>query len=176
MIFCQNEPHGCEWHKKNQQVIKITNKLKKYILRKVSDIDAVEDIIQMTFLKAIENIHKYEEKSAMETWIFGISKNLIKEYYRKKMLQSKREEVVNLDNIDDGGCIEKIIDQRRCTETMIKAIHKMRHDEIYILKCICYDDQDYADLSEEMKVPIGTLKSKVFRIRNKLRKSCNYSM
>jgi len=157
MIFWENEPHSCERYKKNQQVLKITNKLKKYLLRKVSDIDVVEDIVQMTFLKAIENIHKYEEKSAMETWLFGISKNLIKEYYRKKRLRSEREDIIVFDPVGDGGGIEMIIDQGRRAESMIKAINKMRHDEIYILTSICYDGQDYADLSKELKIPIGTL-------------------
>ena len=88
---------------------------------------------------------------------------------------SEREDIIVFDPVGDGGGIEMIIDQGRRAESMIKAINKMRHDEIYILTSICYDGQDYADLSKELKIPIGTLKSRVFRIRNKLRQNCNFN-
>ncbi|MCX2575608.1 sigma-70 family RNA polymerase sigma factor [Pedobacter sandarakinus] len=57
--------------------------LYKYALVRVRDEDIAQDLIQDTFLAALKGVTKFEGKSSERTWLTGILKHKIVDYYRK---------------------------------------------------------------------------------------------
>ncbi len=64
-----------------------TADLYAYTLSKVENKLTAEDIVQNTFLSALESLHRFESKSVPKTWLFSILKNKIADYYRQKYKQ-----------------------------------------------------------------------------------------
>jgi RNA polymerase sigma-70 factor (ECF subfamily) len=64
-----------------------TADLYSYTLSKVENKLTAEDIVQNTFLSALESLHRFESKSGPKTWLFSILKNKIADYYRQKYKQ-----------------------------------------------------------------------------------------
>ena len=62
-----------------------TSELFRWAYHKTSDVQSAEDLVQETFLAATEEMHKFRNESQPRTWLFGILKNKIAEYYRLKM-------------------------------------------------------------------------------------------
>lgn len=60
-----------------------TKELYAWALVKTSNPTLSEDLVQETFLAAAENMERFEGKSQPKTWLFGILKNKIADYYRK---------------------------------------------------------------------------------------------
>lgn len=60
-----------------------TRDLYSWALNKTSDPQLSEDLVQDTFLAAVEKIASFKGKSHPRTWLFGILKNNIADHYRK---------------------------------------------------------------------------------------------
>lgn len=65
-----------------------TQELFVYATSKINDQQTAEDIVQNTFLAALESVDKFERKSSPKTWLFSILKHKIADYHRSKYRQS----------------------------------------------------------------------------------------
>jgi RNA polymerase sigma-70 factor (ECF subfamily) len=63
---------------------KISPKLKSYLFRITAHKEDTEDLLQETFIKASDNLHTFQKKSSLKTWIFAVATNLAKDYLRTK--------------------------------------------------------------------------------------------
>ncbi len=65
-----------------------TRDLYAYTQSKIPDKEAAEDIVQNTFLAAVESYSKFRHDSNPKTWLFAILKNKIADYLRQKYKQT----------------------------------------------------------------------------------------
>ena len=138
-------------------------------------IDA-EDVIQETFLRVFKNKHLYQSIAKFSTWIYTIAGNLAKTELRRR----RRRRVLSLsrmgsddrdydipdvfsspDRVVDGGMKEKMIRQ-----AIAELPPKFR--EVVVLRDI--QEFSYEEISQILKIPIGTVKSRVNRGRLRLQK------
>jgi len=59
-----------------------SGKLKSYILRITASVEDAEDIVQDTFIKALEKLDSFKGESSLKTWFFTIASNLAKDNLR----------------------------------------------------------------------------------------------
>ncbi len=72
----QTDPH--------QWVMKYADYLYDYCLSRVNDIELAKDLVQETFLAALEKVENFEGKSTEKTWLTSILRNKIIDIYRSK--------------------------------------------------------------------------------------------
>jgi RNA polymerase sigma-70 factor (ECF subfamily) len=129
------------------------------IYRTVGNREDAEDLQQEVFLKIFQNIKNFRFKSSFTTYIFQIVHNLcIDNVYRKKRI-FKRDisEIKNDFKIDLKGDIEKVLNS-------IEPKYRM---------CVILRDIEgfsYKEISKILKISEGTVKSRINRGREKLRK------
>jgi RNA polymerase sigma-70 factor (TIGR02943 family) len=58
--------------------------LYSYAIMRISDIDLAKDLVQETFLAALERIDRFEGRSSERTWLMAILRNKVIDVYRKK--------------------------------------------------------------------------------------------
>jgi RNA polymerase sigma-70 factor (TIGR02943 family) len=73
---CSIDPH--------QWVSKYADYLYRYAISRVNEEEQAKDLVQETFLAALEKIDKFEGRSSESTWLTAILKNKIIDVYRKK--------------------------------------------------------------------------------------------
>lgn len=73
--------HTCE---PKQWVTKYADYLYSYALSRINDEELARDLVQETFLAALEKTGKFEGRSSESTWLTAIMKNKIVDVYRKK--------------------------------------------------------------------------------------------
>lgn len=66
-----------------------THDLYAYSISRVNKKEIAEDLVQNTFLAAVENHHNFAQKSQPKTWLFAILKNKIASYYRQQYQKSE---------------------------------------------------------------------------------------
>lgn len=66
----------------NQQFQTFSGQLKSYILRITASVADAEDIVQDTYLKALDRLHTFRGESSLKTWLFTIASNLAKDNLR----------------------------------------------------------------------------------------------
>src|SRR5450759_2153032 len=66
----------------NQEFEGIIGQLKSYILRITASIADAEDIVQDTYIKALEKLNTFRGESSLKTWLFSIASTLAKDNLR----------------------------------------------------------------------------------------------
>ena len=160
-------------------VIKYKDRLYTFIYMIVHDVDLAEDLTQDTYLKVFTKKDSYNEMNAkFSTWMYTIAKNAAFTELRKR----KRRNTWSISEISNIGDDDKVIDipdvSSEDVESQImndynrkhyhSAISKLKRDfkTIIILRDI--QELSYDDISIIVKVPIGTVKSRINRARLKL--------
>lgn len=126
-----------------------------------------EDVAQETFLKVFKNIQSFKGKSSLYTWLYSIAMNLCKDMLGKRTnslsfndaieIESGSLEDIALDNIDKILLKEKLFE--------LPFIYK----EVLIL--FYFEDLSIKEISRILEEKEGTIKSKLSRGRNILKKS-----
>jgi len=143
--------------------------------------DSAEDLAQEVFIKMYRTLDSYvPEKGAFTTWIMTMTRNLLVDHYRKAKQDrvtdsldagiTEDEDAVPLsDRIEDSAPSADDRIQRRETQEMVqKAIQKLSPElrEAVILRDL--QDMDYKEIAVALKVPEGTVKSRINRGRMEL--------
>ena len=98
---------------------KLFDAVYRYVRYRITDTDEVGDIVSEVFETAYAALDRFDaEKGSLKQWMFGITKNGILMYFRKKKLQIPLEEIENLlpderhadadDRFDTKLAVEKI--------------------------------------------------------------------
>ncbi len=79
--------------------------LMKIVVRMTRDMDAAEDIVQDSFIKAYKRLHLFEGRSSLRSWLYQIALNTTRNRFRKGS-----REVIGTDGMDIAveGEMEKL--------------------------------------------------------------------
>jgi len=149
-------------------------------LRMLSNTEDASDLTQEVFIKIFKSIGTFEGKSSFKTWIYRITTNLCLDEFRtrKKMkvvsfdeqIENKNEES-SLKLTDTGISPETKLLNSELKETLNQAIMELPKD--LRLAVVLRDVQNfsYEEISLALKCPQGTVKSRINRARQQLRKN-----
>ena len=150
-----------------------TDSLYFLALKIVNNKDDAMDLTVETFAKAFENIEKYKPDFAFSTWIFQIATNNCIDFIRKKRLnvvslQSLAEEYRNdrqLQVISDILNPEETSIKKEESEKLKNILEHLpqRYRTLIILKY--YDEKSYEEISQQLDLPLGTVKAQLSRAR-----------
>lgn len=148
-------------------------RLQGFIRKRVSNYADVDDLMQSTWLEVLRNKNKFCGDSKPETWMFGIAINLVKNYYKTLKVSYLH------DDIDDEIAASLLIHSDRPdwaiedNDTLIKALERIRKfpaEHQQVLQLIVLDDHSYQSVADELQVPVGTVRSRLSRLRQTLKK------
>jgi len=145
--------------------------------------DNADDLAQEVFIKMYRTLASFDPaKGAFTTWITTMTRNLLVDHFRKTKQDRATDSLdAGLGEEDDSATLgDRIPDsapaadekvQRRETQEMVqKAIQKLSPElrEAVILRDL--QDMDYKEIAAALKVPEGTVKSRINRGRMELAK------
>ena len=133
------------------------------ILSIVKDTSLSEDIMQETYLKALEKIHSYKPRHSFNSWIITIARNLaINEYNRRK----RELKVDPTENEIIFGTTESTSEKELLIKEMMEFLNEDER-EIVIMHVI--GDMKYREIAEVIGTPIGTISRKYNEAIKKLK-------
>lgn len=129
--------------------------------------ELAEDVYQETFLRVVRSYSGYRGESSEKTWIISIAVNLCRDYMRSAW----KRRVVVTDNFltytaDDDT--EEIIEKRSEKQLLINAIMKLPDKYREIIHLFYYQEMGVKDIAKVLKIPGGTVKSRLFKARTLL--------
>jgi len=149
-----------------QQIVQLQGNLKQFALKLTVDRDKANDLVQETTLKALDNEHKYSTDHNFKGWMFTIMRNIFVNDYHS----SKRQ--VMFDNAIDTK-IKNITAATTCEDIYgygeISALIESFPEEYSKPFSLYLRGYKYEEISEMLSIPIGTIKSRIFALRRKLR-------
>jgi RNA polymerase sigma-70 factor (ECF subfamily) len=136
--------------------------------------DAAEDLVQDTFLRAHRFWHTFERGSNAKSWLFTICRNTY--LHQKKKVSNVREQATGdidarTDALWAAAAFEKQTPPDReffdqlIDEQVVHAIDELPVDFREVLVLSDLGDLKYGEISEVLGIPVGTVKSRLFRAR-----------
>jgi len=147
-----------------------------FVGRLLNDRNTAEDIVQETFLRVYRNKHRYKEIARFSTWIYTIAGNLARTELRRRKIRnffsiSQRGETEKDYEIPDTEInVEKSVEGGMVRDLILKEVMQLPvyFREVIILRDL--QDLSYEEISQMLKVPLGTVKSRVNRGRTQIQK------
>ena len=148
-----------------------------YIGRMINDRELALDFTQDVFVKAYASLKSYRPTFKFTTWLYRIASNAVIDYWRKKKLP-----VVSLDQAvgpdEEGPCLQVADDKPSVAaglETselrarLEKALGRLPGPlrELFVWRHI--NGLSYEEMAEIKKLPVGTVKNRVFQAKERLR-------
>ena len=140
-----------------------------------------DDLAQEVFIKMYRTLNSYDvERGAFMTWVTTVTRNLLVDHFRKTRQdrvtdsldtpQSEQEDAMPLgERIPDRGpAPDTKVQSREAREAVHEALQKLSPDlrEAVILRDL--QDMDYREIATVLRVPEGTVKSRINRGRAEL--------
>lgn len=146
-------------------------RLYRFILRRVHDPAASEEIAQQCLADAVQSISRYRGDSQLRTWVYGIAINLISNYVRRspqRRYQFETEEAMEDQPSMMADPLTSITHQR-LLERVFAHLEQLPVEMQETLIAVVTDDVSYVEVAERLQVPVGTVRSRVSRARSILR-------
>jgi len=131
-----------------------------FFRRRLSSQDSAEDLTQETFLAVIRAAVRYEPRAMVKTYLYGIALKLL--------AAEQRRLSGNEPQIDDDH--EPAKDGRSDDALWVRqALEKLDSGEREILMLREYEQLNYAEIAELLRLPVNTVRSRLFRSRMALK-------
>ncbi|HEX7159118.1 MAG TPA: RNA polymerase sigma factor [Edaphobacter sp.] len=140
-----------------------------------------EDLTQEVFLKLYKNLTSFDlQKGSFQTWITTLARNLLVDHFRRTRQDRATDSIdATFDGEDDGPSIaDRLADPGRSQEKHVANLElrariqsALKHlspelREAVILRDL--EDMDYKEISQVLRIPEGTVKSRISRGRGEL--------
>lgn len=148
------------------------------IYKIVRDRETANDLAQETFMKAFSSLATYRSEYRFSTWLYKIAANCSIDFLRKKRIQAlsldrnledesgSREMDVPDYSYHPGRDLERK-EQRFSIKEAIESLPE-KYQEVIIYRH--QDDKSYEEIADLLDIPLGTVKARIFRARELLKK------
>ena len=147
------------------------------IAKRTHDRDLVEDLVQVTFLKAFRSLPAFRGEAAFSTWLTQIALNVHRSHLRSQrvrrrwMLETEDpEELAHRPSFEqDRELPDRIVRIRQHRELVRQGIQTLpeRYQKAVWLRYV--KDRSYEEIMQALQVPMGTVKTWLCRARRQLR-------
>jgi RNA polymerase sigma-70 factor (ECF subfamily) len=139
----------------------------RYLLIKVGNVEDAQDLTAQTFLAAMENIRQYQRQSAFGGWLIGIAQNKANDHFRRL------KEDISLDQIADilpaDFSLDEIVDHRIQVSDILAALQELSPDRAEALTLRLFSELSAAEIGRLLGKSEAAAKMLVHRAFQDLR-------
>lgn len=146
-------------------------KLVRYAQFLVNDHDMAIDIVQESFIKAFQNLRSFDQKKRFSPWMYRIVHN-----QAVNSIRSKRS-IISIDLhqwVEDfferPETPDEVYDKKEIAEGLKKKLDHLPVKYRSVLTLYYYEEKDYMEISEILRIPMNTVATWLRRGRNLLAK------
>lgn len=134
------------------------------------NVEDAKDLYQETAFRAITNQDKFRPGTNFKAWLFTIMKNIFINNYRKKTKANTiMDSTDNMYYINSGSItINNQAESNIMMKELIKMIEEL-DDSIKIPFLMHYQGFKYQEIADQLDLPLGTVKSRIFFARKELK-------
>lgn len=159
------------------QIVKAyENQVYNLCLRMCGNRDEAQDLAQEAFVKAWRGLRFYKHEAAFSTWLYRLTSNVCIDYLRRQKrravvsLTVDDEEAVQLDVQDPAPTPEEQALDEQTRQSVAEAMKKLDEEFRMVLTLRVVQERSYEEIAQIMDLKVGTVKSRLARAREKLRK------
>ena len=140
----------------------------RYIYQRMDDEELAFDVTSQVFMKALNNIHKYEFRGVpFSSWLYRIAKSELYQAFRDK----KAERTVNVESIHLFDVAEELEeDSTERNKTLIyKCLALLKENDVQLIEMRFFEKRNFKEIGEILEMTENNAKVKTFRALEKLK-------
>jgi RNA polymerase sigma-70 factor (ECF subfamily) len=158
-------------------VARYEKRIVNYVYRITRRYEDAHDLAQDIFVKVYLALDRYDPKYQFSTWLFRIAQNSAIDALRKKTVtevplsRPTEEEPGGKERefADDGISPYRALKNKQLSAAIDKAVENLPADYRELIQLRHFAELSYEEIASMKKLPLGTVKNKLFRARNLLK-------
>ena len=148
-----------------QEVCDMRPKLYRTAYAWCHDAALADDLVQEAMMKALTQLKTLQDEAALKAWVFRIMTNCYRDWGRRQ------KDTVDVDTLElpCDDCPETQTERTRVVQEVRRAMAQLSEDHRQVVSLVDLEGFAYAEVSEVLGVPIGTVMSRLSRARVHLR-------
>jgi RNA polymerase sigma-70 factor (ECF subfamily) len=148
-------------------VIRYQERLISFVVYLVKNEMEAEEIVQDTFFNLYKTIRRVDETRKFSTYLYQIAKNLSFSHLRKKKIELSLDEALVLGMGEDGLYDDYFV--KETSEKLKQQVSSLEDKYRHPLQMQYHDGLSYGEIGEKLKLPVGTVKTRISRAKQILR-------
>ena len=139
----------------------------RFILRKVRSEAVAEEITNEVFMEVWRNAARFEGRSSLSSWMFGIAHNRAVSSLRKRREAELDDDYAS--KIADDDDDPEVVSQKADKGALLRAcMDRLSDDHKTIIDLVYYHEKSIAEVADVVGIPQNTVKTRMFYARKKL--------
>jgi RNA polymerase sigma-70 factor, ECF subfamily len=154
----------------NNRFFELSQMLNAFAYSLTQNMDDAKDLYQETAFRAMSNRDKFMPDTNFKAWTFTIMKNIFINNYRKRVKANTiMDSTDNLYYLNSGGRQEENGGDTNILIKELKDLIEKLEDSIKLPFMMHYQGYKYQEIADHFKLPLGTIKSRIFFARRELK-------
>jgi RNA polymerase sigma-70 factor, ECF subfamily len=148
----------------------LTSSLNSFAYNLTKSLEDAKDLYQETAFRALTNKDKFTPGTNFKAWLFTIMKNIFINNYRKKVKSATIVDTTdNMYYINSGNVSTENEGSRNLFMEELQTMVNKLEDSIRVPFEMHYDGFKYQEIADELELPLGTVKSRIYFARKELK-------
>ncbi|MBW6463477.1 MAG: RNA polymerase sigma factor [Dethiobacteria bacterium] len=130
--------------------------------------ESAEDITQDAFIKAFQSLHQLNDGAKFGAWLAVIASNLARNYLKREKRIILTDELPVIETGISGDDTEQEALRSMEVDRVRNAVRELPPDQYQVIVLQYYHDLKVEEIADMLKISPGTVKSRLFRARQRL--------
>jgi len=149
------------------ELVALVPRLRRFAYALSGSTDVGDDLAQAACERALKNAAQFNPGTRMDSWMFRIVQNLWLDDRRRQRVRGMKVDPDTIALSDDGAGARQAED--RVTLDQVRAtVDRLPEDLRLVLALVALEGRSYREVAELLKIPIGTVMSRLSRARARL--------
>lgn len=173
-MLCSMDPHAQFLtqiaHGDKQALAALYRALEKPVFRfiqsRLNDPFESSDVLHDVFMEVWRSAGRFEGRSKVQTWIFGIAYRKVIDLHRKRGRQTVTDDIP--ETVDDSVDTEACMNAGQEADHVRHCVGELKDDHRTVINLTFFEDMTYKEVAEVVGVPEGTIKTRIFHAKKLL--------
>lgn len=151
-----------------EEILALIPRLQRFARALTHDVVTADDLVQDCLARALEKIHMWEPGTDLRAWLFTI---LYRQHISHTRRDARRREGVELQESDASLMLPPNQTARLELRDLERGLAKLPEEQRSVILLVGLEGMDYAEAAAAVNAPLGTVRSRIARGRESLRKA-----
>ncbi len=140
-----------------------------FILKKMNDSFESYDVLHEVFMDVWKNAERFEGRSKLSTWVFGIAFHKSIDRLRKKRPDQLDDEERDTVADEEGLSPMELVNATEESDHLRVCVDALSAAQRSVIQMAFYEDMSYGEIAEIIESPEGTVKTRIFHAKQALK-------
>jgi RNA polymerase sigma-70 factor (ECF subfamily) len=141
------------------------------LLAIAQDEHLAQEVTQEAFVRAFERFEQLHSDTKFGAWVFQIGVNYLRDRWRKGQREQPADQQTFYPLISQEAAVrvEEVVVEQERTESLIEAFESLSREQRELVVLYYVEEYSVAEIASVLQIPEGTVKSRLYRVRQVLR-------